>query len=270
MIRLALTLEIKHNMLKEITPKALLEKLKNIYVSKSLTNRLCLKESYQLKMETEGNLHDHINNQLLNVNDKLSDKEQTLLLLASLPRSFKVWVQSLLVRRSTLKIDEKNERMMRAENVNDEHHALVVVESERGGNHSRRHDMPRGRSKSQSHLQRDMSNMQCYYCSENRHLQVRCKKMRDDLRKLRDINKDGANSQANVVKSVEHEDYVFLTTNDEVAKTKWVMDFAASKHICRDQEMFDTLKTDGEFSHFKSVGRYFRWRESLFTFKLIE
>ena len=46
---------------------------------------------------------------------------------------------------------------------------------------------------------------------------------------------------------MEDEDDVFLATNDEVAKTKWVMDFAASKHICRDREMFDTLKIDGEF-----------------------
>ena len=29
------------------------------------------------------------------------------------------------------------------------------------------------------------------------------------------------------------------------------MDYAALKHICKDPEMFDTLKTDGEFKHFK-------------------
>jgi len=50
---------------------------------------------------------------------------------------------------------------------------------------------------------------------------------------------------------VEDEDDVFLATNDEIAKIKWVMDSAASKHICRDREMFDTLKIDGEFNHFK-------------------
>ena len=109
---------------------------------------------------------------------------------------------------------------MRAENVDDEHYALVVVESERRRNHSRRHDRPRGRLKSQSHLQRDMSNIQCYYCNENGHVQARCKQMKEDLKKLRDMNKDGANSQANVVKSVEDEDAVFLAINDEVAKTK--------------------------------------------------
>ena len=75
--------------------------------------------------------------------------------------------------------------------------------------------------------------------------------MKEDLKKLRDMNKDGANSKANVVKRVEDEDDVFLATNDQVAKTKQVMDSAASKHICRDREMFDTLKTDGEFDHFK-------------------
>ena len=140
---------------------------------------------------------------------------------------------------------------MRTENVDDEHNAIAVVESERGRNHSRRHDDPRGRSKSQLHPQRDMSNIQCYYCGENDHVQVRCKQMKEDLKKLRDMNKDDANSQTNVVKSVEDEDDVFLATNDGVAKTKWMMDSAVSKHICRDRDMFDTLKIDGEFSHFK-------------------
>ena len=41
------------------------------------------------------------------------------------------------------------------------------------------------------------------------------------------MNKDDVNSQANVVKSVENE-------NDEVTKTKQVIDYAASKHIRRD------------------------------------
>ena len=50
---------------------------------------------------------------------------------------------------------------------------------------------------------------------------------------------------------MEDEDDVFLATNDEIAKIKWVMDSAASKHICRDREMFDTLKSDGEFGYFK-------------------
>ena len=82
-IWLAFALEIKQTVLKETTSKVLWEKLKNIYASKSLTNRLCLKmELYQLKMEMGGYLHDHINkfnqlvSQLLNADDKLSNEEQ--------------------------------------------------------------------------------------------------------------------------------------------------------------------------------------------------
>ncbi|KAL5149367.1 Retrovirus-related Pol polyprotein from transposon TNT 1-94 [Glycine soja] len=254
-IWLTLAPKIKHNVLKETTLKALWEKLENIYASKLLTNRFGLKmELYQLKMEMEGDLHDHINkfnqlvSQLLNADDKLSDEEQTfLLLLASLPRSFKALVQTLLVGRSILKLDEVTVKTMRTKNVDDEHHALAVVEFERERNHSRRHDRLRGRSKSQSRLQRDMSNMQCYYCGENNHVQTRCKQMKEDLNELRYMNKDSANPKL----IVENEDDLFLETNNEVVKTKWVMDFAASKHICRNREIFCTLKTNGEFNHFK-------------------
>jgi len=69
-------------------------------------------ELYQLKMEMGGDLHDHINkfnqlvSQLLNANDKLSDEKQVLLLLASLPKSFKALIQMLLVGKLNLKLDE--------------------------------------------------------------------------------------------------------------------------------------------------------------------
>ena len=65
----------------------------------------------------------------------------------------------LLVGRSTLNLDavtaalRENKRMMRTKNVDDEHHAIVVVESERGRNHSRKHDGSKGILKSQLHPQ---------------------------------------------------------------------------------------------------------------------
>ena len=43
---------------------------------------------------------------------------------------------------------KENERMMRTENVDEEHNAITVVELERGRNHLRRHDGSRKRSKS--------------------------------------------------------------------------------------------------------------------------
>nr|KYP56149.1 Retrovirus-related Pol polyprotein from transposon TNT 1-94 [Cajanus cajan] len=136
-------------MLKETTSKALWEKLESIYASKSLINRLCWKmELYQLKMEIAKNLHDHINHfnqlvcQLLNVNEIFFDEEQAVLLLASLPMSYKSLVQILLVGKTPLKLDEvtsalrENERMMKNENINIESHVLVAQHSEQGRNNS--------------------------------------------------------------------------------------------------------------------------------------
>ena len=87
----------------------------------------------------------------------------------------KLWFKRY-VGRSTLNLDDvivtlrENKRMMRTKNIDDEHNAIVVVESGRWRNNSRRHYGPRGRLKSQSRPQQDMSNMQCYFCSENGHV----------------------------------------------------------------------------------------------------
>ena len=112
-IQLALALKIKYNVLKETTPKALWMKLESIYALKSLTNQPCLKmELYLLKMEEGGNLHDPINAfnqlvcQLLNADDKIEDEEQLLLLLASLPKSYKLIEEIMLVGKTALKLDE--------------------------------------------------------------------------------------------------------------------------------------------------------------------
>ncbi|GKA88005.1 hypothetical protein Tco_0809769 [Tanacetum coccineum] len=98
-IRLALAPEIKYSVLKEKTPKDIWDKLMNIYASKSLTHRLFLKmELYSLKLKEGSNLHDHINSfnqlvcQLANVDDAIKDEEQALLMLSSLPKSYKDYV----------------------------------------------------------------------------------------------------------------------------------------------------------------------------------
>ena len=104
-IRLALASAIKYTVLNETTPTKMWKKLEEIYVSKSLTNRLSLKiDLYTLIIEEEGNLHDHINEfnglvyQLLSVGEKLSDEEQ--------PQSNRSLVRSLLIGKNIIKLDD--------------------------------------------------------------------------------------------------------------------------------------------------------------------
>ena len=69
-----------------------MEKVRGNLCGEVINLFLCLKiELYTLRMEARGNLHDHINEfnqlvcQLLNIGEKLSDEEQVITLLASLP-----------------------------------------------------------------------------------------------------------------------------------------------------------------------------------------
>ena len=269
-IRLAIASEIKYNFLTETDPKVLLEKLQSIYASKSLTNRLCLRwELYQLKMENGTNLQNHINSftqlvcQLQNADEKIPDQEQALLLLASLPKSYRPIVQTLLVGREKITLDEaitivrENERMMTqidgGASYNNHDQALAVEGSERGRNKSRRDDQ-RSRSKSRP---RDCSNVECYYCHEKGHLQYNCPKVKEDLKTLRQfqgkmgktkVNDEGGSS--NVVCG-DYDDELLLTHSDKesVSQDRWVLDSAASIHVCRDKAMFDTIQQEGEFGN---------------------
>ena len=112
-IRLAIAPEVKYNYLMETDPGMLLEKLQEVYALKSLTIKLCLRwELYQLMKEDDISMQDHINtfNQLvcqsLNADEKLSDEEKALLLLASLSKSYKNIVQTLLIRRESITLDQ--------------------------------------------------------------------------------------------------------------------------------------------------------------------
>ncbi|GJR10279.1 retrovirus-related pol polyprotein from transposon TNT 1-94 [Tanacetum coccineum] len=136
--------------------------------SKSLTHRLFLKmELYSLKLEEGSNLHDHINSfnplvcQLANVDDAIKDEEQALLMLSSLPKSYKSFVQTMLTGRTILTFED-----------------VLKVEIPRGSS--------KGRSKSRMGEDRDMSVVECYYYGDTGHMQVRCPQFREDLKCLRD------------------------------------------------------------------------------------
>ncbi|KAK3003472.1 hypothetical protein RJ639_019381 [Escallonia herrerae] len=58
-MRLSLAFEVKYSVLKETSPLAICSKLKKIYPSKSLTNRLYLKKQlYDLQMDDGSNIRE--------------------------------------------------------------------------------------------------------------------------------------------------------------------------------------------------------------------
>ncbi|GKV52054.1 hypothetical protein SLEP1_g58660 [Rubroshorea leprosula] len=95
-IWLTLALEVKCNVISETTPIGMWKKLEKIYASKYLTNWICLKMGlYQLKMAKGTNIDKHLFGfnmmvtQVVNAGDILEKEEKALLLLTSLPKSYK-------------------------------------------------------------------------------------------------------------------------------------------------------------------------------------
>ncbi|KAH7565167.1 hypothetical protein JRO89_XS09G0151200 [Xanthoceras sorbifolium] len=88
------------------------EKLEKLYMRKSLSNKLTLKDQlYGLKMEESGDVKAHLNDfnrcisDLIRVNVKYEKDDKALLLLRSLSDSFKHFKTTLLFGKDTLEYD---------------------------------------------------------------------------------------------------------------------------------------------------------------------
>ena len=175
----------------ETDPGVLLEKLQKVYALKSHTNKLCLRgELYQLIKEDDTSIQDHINTfnqlvcQLLNVDEKLFDEEKALLFLASLPKSYKNIVQTLLLGRESITLDQafvvlrENDRFMERHNEKDKKGSSEALYGE--GSRERVKDkgyQVRGKSQGRN----DYNN----------------KEMKEDLKKMKDLSvgrRDGESS----------------------------------------------------------------------------
>lgn len=98
---------------KETSVTALMEKLKNFYMKKSLANKVYIKKRmFTLKMVEGLSLDKHIDefNQLCDtlatIDEALNDEGKCLLLISSLPESYKNFVDALMYSRETLTLDE--------------------------------------------------------------------------------------------------------------------------------------------------------------------
>ncbi|KAL2320564.1 hypothetical protein Fmac_029533 [Flemingia macrophylla] len=148
---------------------------------------------YSLKMEDEGNVFDHINkfnelvSRLVNAGETIKDEEQALLLLASLPKSYKSLMQSLLAGKSTLLLDEvirtlKESQQMMGGDKSSEDSQILQAKSERG---KKKYGDQHGRR----FQPKDMSTVQCHYCGEFGHIQIKFPEFKEDLKCMKEKKK---------------------------------------------------------------------------------
>ncbi|KAJ0105981.1 hypothetical protein Patl1_17772 [Pistacia atlantica] len=185
-IQLALTSDVLREILEVKTTAEAWKKLENKYQTKSLTNRLQLKQRlYTLQMLEGSPLNSHlaefssIITNLSKIDVKFEDEDQALLLLCSLPASYKNFRNTMIYDRGELPLEKVKSNLETKEKIDKN---LVVT---KGSNQSVRLFVDRGRtheSNSNSAKSRSKSrhrNLTCNYCKKKGHIKTDCFKWKN-------------------------------------------------------------------------------------------
>ncbi|GJY08330.1 retrovirus-related pol polyprotein from transposon TNT 1-94 [Tanacetum coccineum] len=112
-ILLSLSDEVHYEVADEETVAGVWKKLEKLYMTKSLTNKLLLKQRlFSLRMKEGSALKDHLDAlnsiwmYLKNVEVKNDDEDAALILLVSLPPSFENFVNSFVVGKDTITLED--------------------------------------------------------------------------------------------------------------------------------------------------------------------
>ena len=214
----------------EKTSSALWKRLETLYATKSLANRLVLKQHlFTFRMNEGELLRDHISqfitllNDLKNVEVHIDDEDQAMLLLCSLPSSYKSFRETLIYGRDKLSFEDVKGHLLSRDKLDNEfdlnskadRQASVLVASKK----------------------RDK---RCRYCKKLGHVKADCYKLRN--KRAAESNEEDV-AGANLVDE-GGDDFLLVSTSDNSKLTsEWILDSGCSFHMCPNREWFSTYSS---------------------------
>ena len=185
-IELCLANEVLSNTMGETIAAKLWTKLESLYMMKCLSNVLYLKKKlYEMKMKEGAPIHEHLSifntiiSDLLCVDQKLQEDDKALLLLTSLPPSYKHLVTMILYGKEKLDFKEVTSTLVsnkirkgRSPEKKESSQGLYIDESKTRG---RSRDKSsgggyKGRSKSKG----KSTSRECFFCKKLGHYKKDC------------------------------------------------------------------------------------------------
>ncbi|MFQ6661375.1 hypothetical protein Gotur_029562, partial [Gossypium turneri] len=195
----------------EKTLSALWKRLETLYVTKSLANRLVLKQRlFTFRMNEGEFLRDHISqfitllNDLKNVEVHINDEDQAMLLLCSLPPSYKSFRETLIYGRDKLSFEDVKGYLLSRNKLDNELHldskadrqASVLITSKK-------------------------QDKRCRYCKKLGHVKADCYKLRNK-RAAESNEEDVAGANLN---DESGDDFLLVSTSDNSKLTsEWILD----------------------------------------------
>ncbi|KAK8914556.1 hypothetical protein KSP39_PZI024197 [Platanthera zijinensis] len=238
-IRMCVADQVLFNIGTKETAVELWEKLERLYLAKSVTTRLLLKQRlYALKMQEGGNLQEHFNvfngllSQLHVVGSKVEEEDKALLLLTSLPASYKHMVTMLLYGKDTVGLEEVTSAMLSSQMLKDPtpRGDQILVAHERGRSFNKGSSSARARSASKKAVT-------CYHCRQVGYNRRNCPQRAGSSGTSKDVQDAGM-----VTLDLEGDDGFYCVTESQNDSDSWILDSGASQHICSDAAMFSSLE----------------------------
>ncbi|MFQ6666878.1 hypothetical protein Gotur_033080, partial [Gossypium turneri] len=221
--KLCLTNAVLQEVLMEKTSSALWTRLETLYATKSLANRLVLKQRLFTFRINEGELlRDHISqfitllNDLKNVEVHIDDEDQAMLLLCSLPPSYKSFREALIYARDKLSFKNVKGHLLSRDKLDNELHLDSKAD--------------RQASVLMASNKRDKT---CRYCKKLGHVKADCYKLRN--KRAAESNKEDVTG-ANLIDESGN-DFLLLSMSDNSKFTsEWILDSRCSFHMCPNRE----------------------------------
>ncbi|KAK2987526.1 hypothetical protein RJ640_030195 [Escallonia rubra] len=174
------------------------------------------------------------NNTTMNINVKLEEEDQTILLLSSLPKSYETLKTTLLFGKETLLVDDVMSALMDSRRVNgtnssSQGEGLAVRSKNKNG-----HGRGRGRSRSRNPGHR--KDRKCPKKKEKKN-----EKKHVNNANVAEEDDNSSDGDLYLVSSVEQQEGNLLSVRDDNFSTEWFLDYACSFNMCAHKEWFDCL-----------------------------
>jgi hypothetical protein len=243
-IRLLLADKVMYDVMEENSTAGIWLNLEKIYMFKSLTNKLHLKQKlYGLKMTEGADLRQHINtfkqiiSDMLRIDIKFEDEDKAMMLLTSLPASYEQLVTTLLYGKETLELEEVSRALLdhyqrkHKDSAESSGEGLIVKGyQDRGRKKDKDDKSARGRSKSKS------KTVKCYKCQKNGHMKRDCPEWNK--------GKEESFTSVNVVADSESDgDMLSVSLSTDGLNNSWLLDSACSFHVTPHRNWFDTYRS---------------------------
>ncbi|KAK0606563.1 hypothetical protein LWI29_000689 [Acer saccharum] len=227
-------LSLSDNVLREVNDEKttcnVWKKLESLYLTKSLTNKIYLKERlFGFKMDASKGLGENLDDfkkmtiELANASEdeKLSDENEAIILLNSLPDSFKDVKAAIKYGRTSLSLEECISALKSKDL------ELKMEKKDNGENLFVRGRQP---------VINENGTRKCYYCGKEGHIRKYCYE-------LKRKNQEKSNNDGNAAvafNSFEPSEVLIVSTKD--IKSEWILDSGCSFHMCPRREWFTEFK----------------------------